>query len=291
MNVAVSVIIPTYRRPVELKRAVLSVLKQSFSDFEILVVNDHFEDKEIVEVIDSLNDARIKLFKNIRVKGANGARNTGILNAKGYYIGFLDDDDEWLPDKLGNQVKCLKGKNESFGGVYSSYLIERNNRWEKYSGMKEGDLLSEILLDSVEFCAGSNLLIRSDVMEEIGLWDEELLRQQDLEFLVRFLNKYHLAFDNNIAAKIYGHNTPNPLKSFEEREKYLVKIYDYLKKLSEADRNNFYSDHFRRQTIFLLKLKEFTKAKRYWKKGRSYKLISLRKDLKILLLFFESNIT
>ena len=228
----VSVIIPTFKRIKKLHQAIESVLNQTYSSFEILVINDDkSDDIHVLKVIDSFKDNRIKFFKNSRIKGANGARNTGILHAKGEYIAFLDDDDEWLINKLEDQLKCLKTKKDTFGGVYSGYLIEKNKKWEEYNGNVEGRIMNEVILDEVKVCAGSNLLIKTETIKRVGLWDEDLLRQQDLEFLIRFLNDYELAYDKNTVVKIYGHNTPNPKKAFKAREKYILKISNFLKLL------------------------------------------------------------
>lgn len=286
----VSIIIPTYQRPEKLKIAIESVLKQSYNSFEILVINDSNEEVQVIELIEKLEDQRIRYFRNLRTKGANGARNTGIINSKGNFIAFLDDDDEWLPGKLESQLNCINSKQLEFGAVYSAYQIESNNNWNNYYGIKEGKIINEILLDKVKICTGSNLLVKAEVFEKTGLWDEELLRQQDLEFLIRLLNHYQLAYDNNIVAKIYGHNTPNPKKAFEEREKYILKISDFLLLLSDDEINQFYSDHYRRQVVYLLKLKNFKLANEYWKKSRKYKMFVVRKDIKMLLFYLKNKV-
>ena len=219
----VSVIIPTFERDEKLKRALLSVIQQTYSDIEILVINDSNSDIVVKRIIKQINDVRIKYFKNERLKGANGARNTGILKAKGEYIAFLDDDDEFLENKLKTQIRCLKNKDESWGGVYSAYIIENNKRWKEFKKGNEGYLLKDILLNNLSLCAG-NILIKAETIPIVGLWDENLYRQQDIEFLVRFSNIFKIAFDNNVSAKIYGHNLPDYFKTFEEREKFLNKI-------------------------------------------------------------------
>ena len=108
----VSVVISTHNRREMLKRAIDSVLKQTFQDFEIIVVDDGNEPAE--EVAKSFSDARIRYVRHeIPHRGAPAARNTGIRSSQGEFVAFLDDDDEWLPLKLQLQVKALDENQEA----------------------------------------------------------------------------------------------------------------------------------------------------------------------------------
>ena len=91
----VSVIIPTYRRPEFLRKAIESVLRQTFRDFELIVVDD-FSGGNTSEVVRTFTDTRIRFVQHKTRRGGAVARNTGIGKAQGKYIAFLDDDDEWL---------------------------------------------------------------------------------------------------------------------------------------------------------------------------------------------------
>ena len=102
-NPKVSVIIPTYNRADLLPRAVNSVLSQTFSDYEIIIVDDHSPDNT-QDVIAAFTDPRIRSIRHRTNRRQSAAINTGIANAMGEYIAFLDDDDEWLPNKLEGQV-------------------------------------------------------------------------------------------------------------------------------------------------------------------------------------------
>src|SRR5258705_10332336 len=108
----VSVIIPTYNRAECLRSAITNVLNQTFQDFEIVVVDDSSQD-HTREVVNSLDDKRIKYIRHERNKGVAAARNTGVSNAKGDYIAFLDDDDEWFPEKLKKQCAVLEASSPS----------------------------------------------------------------------------------------------------------------------------------------------------------------------------------
>jgi len=98
----ITVIIPTQNRRKSLDRAVESVLSQSFIDWELYIVNDSSS------AIKAYNDDRVKIIQNEDIKGANSSRNTGIKHAQGDYIAFLDDDDEWLPEKLDIQLNLME---------------------------------------------------------------------------------------------------------------------------------------------------------------------------------------
>src|SRR5215475_868787 len=114
----VSVIIPTHNRAEFLRSAITSVLNQTFQDFEIIIIDDASKD-HTQEVIANFNDARIKVIYNQVSKGAAGARNIGIMNSSSEYTAFLDDDDEWLPEKLQIQNCFLDDSPSEVGGVYT----------------------------------------------------------------------------------------------------------------------------------------------------------------------------
>jgi len=109
-----TIILPTYNRPLELNRAVSSIIKQSFPDFEIIIVNNGNS-----PVVDNFGDERIRILSEPR-KGANYARNTGIENAQGEFICFLDDDDEYLENHL-ETLRQLILKNNKAEALYRTF--------------------------------------------------------------------------------------------------------------------------------------------------------------------------
>ena len=113
----VSVVIPTHNRAEWLPRAVGSVLAQTWTDFELLIVDDHSTD-ETPAAIARFADARIRSFRHERNFGQSKALNTGIEHARGEYVAFLDDDDAWLPAKLAAQVALLDAAPPGVGLVY-----------------------------------------------------------------------------------------------------------------------------------------------------------------------------
>ena len=106
----VSVVIPTFNRPEMLIRAVTSVLSQTEPDLEVVVVDDAstYDTRATVE---SIGDDRITYYRNATNQGGAAARNTGVVRARAPYVGFLDDDDVWLPEKLQHQLALLRRVN------------------------------------------------------------------------------------------------------------------------------------------------------------------------------------
>src|SRR5215510_4815345 len=121
----VSVIIPTHNRAEFLHSAITSVLNQTFQNFEIIIVDDASKD-HTREVIANFNDTRVKVIHNQVSKGDAGARNIGVVNSNCEYVAFLDDDDEWLPEKLKIQICLLDNSPPEVGGVCTGcFTIEK----------------------------------------------------------------------------------------------------------------------------------------------------------------------
>lgn len=279
----VSIVIPTYNRKRELLRTLKSAMNQSHKKVEIIIVNDNALDIDLLNDVKEIGDDRIKYFFNERTKGANGARNTGALKSTGEYIAFFDDDDEFLPDYVKNKLDLLEHAADKYGLCLSNYHLEKGKNWKKSNLSKENTGFSDLFNGNLDFGSSSNIFIKRNVIESIGLWDEELLRQQDLEYMVRIMYNFSVVLDKNYTLKVYGHNEPDPLKAFDQRELYQKKIEKYVSKLEPIERKSYYSIHFRRQANYLMKLKEYRSAFEYWQKGIENKTFALKKDVKIIL--------
>lgn len=204
----VSVIIPTYNRAETLPRAIDSALEQTVEDLEVVVVDDGSTD-ETSSVLAEYDDPRVRPVVHATNQGANVARNTGIDHAQGDYVALLDSDDSWLPSKLERQLAELDGRSSEWVGVYCDSTFELSGadgrlrstvasalatRDETPTTEGNDELIGEILADNVQPGAGSTLLVRTDIAEEIGGFSEELDRFQDPEFCVRVLERGKLAY-------------------------------------------------------------------------------------------------
>lgn len=118
-NGLVSIIMPSYNSELFIKNSIESVLKQTYKNWELIIVDDYSTDKT-VEIIKSFADERLRLFVNERNSGAALSRNKALREAKGKWIAFLDSDDEWLPNKLEEQINFMKMNSYSFS--YTDYI-------------------------------------------------------------------------------------------------------------------------------------------------------------------------
>lgn len=203
----VSVVVSTHNRAELLHAAIASVLSQSFQDFEILVVDDHSQD-HTAQVVQRFRDGRIKYLRHETRRGGAAARNTGIQNSAGEYIAFLDDDDEWLPEKLETQVALFESSPPEVGCIYTGYLVidrASGNILGRKTASKRGDLSSALLSGN---CLGgtSSVLVRIECFNAVGLFDEALPSFQDYDLWIRLSQKFHFDCISRPLLKYYVHD-------------------------------------------------------------------------------------
>lgn len=179
-----SVVIPTYNRARLLEVAIGSVLAQTWSDLEVIVVDDDSQD-DTSAIVGGLQDRRLKYIKHSSNRGGSAARNTGIRAAQGHYVAFLDDDDRWLENKTEEQLRAIGDCDAVLCGFYDGS-----------TGKARALDLSEVKLRHLRRgnpFAGSGLLVRANVIKEEE-FDEHLPNGQDWDVLVRLASKYKIAY-------------------------------------------------------------------------------------------------
>jgi glycosyltransferase involved in cell wall biosynthesis len=201
----VSIILPTHNREKEISRAIRSVLEQSHSHFELIVVDDGSTDGTAA-VVESFDDRRIRYIKHGERRGGGAARNTGIQAARHDYIAFQDSDDEWLPHKLATQVQRLERAPGEIGAVYCGYIRVDPGRSQSYFPQqrirdREGDIHAALLREN--FVGTPTLLVRRQCFERIGLFDERLPRFQDWELMIRLAAAYRVGFISEPLLRAY----------------------------------------------------------------------------------------
>ena len=199
----ISVIIPTYNRKKTLARAIQSVINQSLSPFEILIIDDGSNDGTEEWVKENFQNIKY-IYQNNR--GVSSARNIGIKNANGDWIAFLDSDDEWLPNKLHEQVKAIES-NPKIKFFHTNEIWIRNgvrvNQMKKHK--KYGGYIFEKCLDICRV-SPSSVLIRKEVFDNIGVFDESLRVCEDYDLWLRITSKYPVVFlDEPLIYKYGGH--------------------------------------------------------------------------------------
>lgn len=246
----VSCIIPTYKRCDTLVRAVDSVLNQTYPHIEVLVVNDNNPDDEYTEQVKTAlkiyeGDDRVRLI--IQDKHVNGAvaRNVGIRAATGEYIGFLDDDDEWEPEKASKQVEFLKDHPDMAACVCLCSVYYNGVKTQTPAPYSNIDLQFNVLLRHVGIGTPA-FLGKKECITDTRMFDEALLRHQELQFFAHFLDKYNIGVIDEHLVKIHGDDNANrpDLKSFVLRKReWFYSINDVLKKYTAFKRHRIKCAH------------------------------------------------
>lgn len=244
----VSVIIPTYKRPDTLPRAINSVLNQTYENFEIIVVDDndpstHYR-KETEEVMTLYkNNPKVTYLQHSQNKNGSAARNTGFNASHGEFIMFLDDDDEFLPNKMKAQVNCLLNHDDTWGACYCKYIRKHGNKIVSRSKEnREGWVALEELKRNFWHGGSTGLVVRRNVFVDIGGFDESFIRNQDYEFTIKLTLKYKLAFCNVLGHVNYVHPKTHYSKSFEEvTEQFIQTFKGIIDTLTEKQKSEVYT--------------------------------------------------
>lgn len=189
MNKLVSVVIPTYNRADLIEKAVKSVINQTYKNLEIIIIDDGSTDNT-KEALANIKDYRISYYYQENSGGPSKPKNSGIKKAKGDYIAFLDSDDFWLTEKIEKQMEIIDNSDEpNLSIVGSAALIDRNIFFYKKYLYKDCDNLYERILSGNFILSCSSLLIKKELFDNIGLFDENLRVGEDWDFLIKAFKK------------------------------------------------------------------------------------------------------
>lgn len=274
--IVVSVIIPTYGNPIFLSKTIESVILQSFKNWELIIVDDNNPDTEARHKTEQLveqyisQDNRIKYIKHKCNRNGSVARNTGFAASKGKYISFLDSDDEYMPTRLEMCVAAMNEASEHIAGVYTGCVFKRGGKTVGIrKKVKSGKFLVETLACNFKFSTGSNLFVRHSVYEELNGFDENFLRHQDYEFLVRVFEKYELlAIQEPLVVKNDEHfNMPSIWKTIEIKKQYLSKFEEDINNLTVEERRYINHSHYIDVAEMALRKKEKAISKEFYQKA------------------------
>jgi glycosyltransferase involved in cell wall biosynthesis len=202
MQPFVSVVIPVYNRRQLLERAVISVLRQRFRDFECIVVDDGSDDGSFE--ISCLDDPRVSVVRLPEHRGVSAARNSGVSRAVSPWIAFLDSDDEWLPEKLRRQVALVQCNPDlrilqcREAWIRNGVRVNPPQTHEK----KSGDLFAE----SLERCmiTPSSVMLRKELFLEKGGFNESLPACEDYDLWLKITAEYQVGLVDEILLRRYG---------------------------------------------------------------------------------------
>ncbi len=213
-----SVVIPTYNRAELLREALASVLKQTFADFEVLVVDDG-QPEEARALVASFGDSRVQHLVNDHAKGGAGTRNAGIFRARGAWVAFLDDDDVWLPEKLQKQHNQIQRGGPDLGLVYTGSLkmdFGADQTMSVFRPSKAGWLYEDLLYAN-HIGGFSTVAVKRDLLLELGGLDEAFPSRQDIELYLRVARRAEIAFVEAPLAYIRQDNPARITKSGARR--------------------------------------------------------------------------
>lgn len=204
----VSVILPTYNRAYCLRRSIDSVLNQTFTDFELIVINDGSTD-DTADLVRSYRDPRLTYVHHNENLGQTERLNEGIWLTQGEFIAFQDSDDEWLPEKLEKQVAVFLDPNQitGIGVVYcDKYRCEPGKEkwhWKSPHNMPEDGIIFLSALDNgVHGIGTQSIMVRKSCFQTLGGFDDQITKSNDWEMLVR-ISRYYLF-----------HHIPEPLVNY-----------------------------------------------------------------------------
>ena len=275
----ITVIVPTYGEPKFLDKAIQSVQNQTYEDWEMIIVDDNNPDTEARIATESIvmeylkNDERIHYIKHPQNRNGAAARNTGIAQAKGEYIAFLDSDDEYLPRRLEECCRVLDQCDSSVAGVYTGCEFRRHGEtYNVVRNVQSGNFLVDTLACTFMFCTGSNIFVRKAVIDELNGFDERFLRHQDYEFLVRVFEKYELrAIQEVLVIKNNENvNVPKTDTIIEIKKQYLTKFSPQINALTKEQKQKIYQSQYLAIAESGMRSKEYKVANSYYKEARKF---------------------
>ena len=226
---AVSVVLPTFNRAPTLSRAIESVLSQTFSDFELIIVDDRSTDDTPGTLRRYASHDKIRIISQL-APGCSAARNIGVSVSRGRYIAFQDSDDEWTTEMLEKAVAALDASSPEVGVFYSDMLrVQQNGERSYWSSpdVQKGALINEQSLDyQVAGIGMQSAVIKRECFSDIGMFDERLPRFIDLELFIRLSDRFDFIHCREPLVRYYaGTGISTDTKSQVIARSYLLEKY------------------------------------------------------------------
>ncbi|MCD7824767.1 MAG: glycosyltransferase [Clostridiaceae bacterium] len=252
MSALASIIIPTYHGEKNLSRAIDTSLNQTWKNIEVIVVDDNApgsESRALTEKImqQYIGNDKVQYIKHEKNKNGAAARNTGWRASKGEYIAFLDDDDLYMPNRVEKCISVLENS-EGFDLVFSSVLHVKYGLCRKIVSPKESPDMRRAMFMNIHLTgSGSNIFMRKSAVDELNGFDEDFVRHQDLEFLIRYFRKGKVKCIPDLLCIKFNdgyNNQPEYYKFKDIKMLYFERLQEDINQLSEEDKRNFYIFHY-----------------------------------------------
>ncbi len=179
-------------------------MAQTFEDLEIVIVDDASADATL-DLVHAMNDRRIKYLRHDINKGVSCSRNTAITNATGEYIAFLDDDDEWLPEKLRYQLDHMQTVGRKVGAICCGhYEVDSSSKriLTEIRPALRGQIFEALLIQGF-FNHTSTMLVRAECFEKVGMFDPAFCYGEDLDMWLRLAREYEFDFVPRPLVRLY----------------------------------------------------------------------------------------
>ena len=273
-----SVIIPTYNHANYLKKALDSVLDQSFNNYEIIVIDDNSTDNTSAVVNSYKNKIIYKKIINNRIIGKS--RNLGIEISKGEWLAFLDSDDEWLKDKLKIVFNFIKNKNNKYQIFCNNELLFRNSKklFSNY-GPFEDNFYEKLLVEGNRICTSASI-VNKNFLLSVGVRFSEkraFIGTEDYDFFLQLAKKNAKFFFINNFLGIHNYYHGSISSDYFRHKKAIINV------INQHLNNNF---DFKQKMILLKKIKynlEFKDMLFFMKKNKYKKFVLI-----LFKLFFSS---
>ena len=232
----ISVIIPTFNRKHTLQRAIDSVLAQTFKPYEIIIVDDGSKDGTKEWLLQNYPSVQYIHQPN---NGVSSARNKGIQISQGSWIALLDSDDEWMPEKLEYQSRFLEmNRDSSFCHTNEIWIrngvrVNQMKKHKKYGG--------DIFKHCLDICriSPSSSIIKKDVFEEVGAFDESLTVCEDYDLWLRVTAKFNILFLDEPLIKKYGGHLDQLSRVPEGIEQYRIRSLEKILSMGSLTETQF----------------------------------------------------
>lgn len=265
-NALATVIIPTYKGDKKIVRAVDSVCEQTYRNTEVIVVDDNGVGTDEQRITEKLlegykNRKNFKYLVHERNRNGAAARNTGIDAAQGVYIGFLDDDDYYLPNRVEKSVFALEQNKDKSGVLVKVGIEEHGVITKAVEVKKDNNMVEQLLLNECVLGTGSNIFVRTSVVKELNGFDEAFLRNQDVEFMIRFYKKYNsVSLGEMLVIKSMNStiNIPSYPKMKHTKLLFHKKFENEINLLSDLKREQYYKNE--RRALFMSALLSDSRA-------------------------------